>query len=64
MPDPVGSIRLPYDSGFGDTDRFQFIRCVGGRKIEVNEVWILGEDGITPEVHPTAQVDVGAGILG
>ena len=30
----------------------------------MDEVWILGEDGVTPKVHPTAQVDVGAEIVG
>ena len=31
-----------------------------GREPQIHEVWAFGEDGITREVHPTAQVDVGA----
>ena len=64
MPDSVRAIRWPSHSSCGDTDRFQFIRCVDVRDTKVHEVWILGEDGVTPKVHPTAQVDVGAGIVG
>ena len=64
MPDPVGAISWPSDSCCGDSDRFHFICCVDGREPEVNEVWILGEDGVTLEFYPTAQVDVGAVIVG
>ena len=34
------------------------------REPQVREVWTFGEDGVTPEVHPTARVDVGAGFVG
>ena len=64
MPDSVGAICWPSRTGCWNADRYQFICCVDGRETKVHEVWILGEDGVTPEVHPTVQVDVGAGILG
>ena len=64
IPDPVGAIIWPSDSGCGDAERFQFIRCVDGREPKVHEVWILGEDGVTPKVHPTAWVDIWTGIFG
>ena len=64
MTDQVGDIRWPSDSVCGGAHRFQFIHCVDIRKPEVHKFWVLGEDGVIPEVHPTAQVDVGAGIVG
>ena len=63
MPDPVGATPWTSDSGCGDSDRSKFIHCVDGREPKVNEVWILGEGGVTPEVHPTARFDVDAGVL-
>ena len=63
MPNPVGANRCHSHSGCGVADISKFIRCVDGREPEVNEVWILGEDGVTPEVHPTAQVDIDAGVV-
>ena len=63
MPDPVGATHWPSDSSCGDADISKCIRCVDGRNPEVNEVWVLGEDGVTPEFHPTAQVDVDAGVV-
>ena len=57
-PDPVGANRSPSDSSCGDADKSNSICCVDGREPEVNEVWILGYDRLTPEVNPTAQVDV------
>ena len=44
MPDPDGYTRWPFDSGFGDSDRSNFIRYVDVREPEVNEVWSLGEE--------------------
>ena len=35
-----------------------------GRKTQVHEVWTFSEDGVTPEVYPTARVEVGAGSVG
>ena len=58
--EPVGAIRRPSDYGSGDKDVPEFIRCDDGRDPEMYEVWTFGEDGVTPEVHPTARVDVGA----
>ena len=54
----VGSICKPSDSGCGDNDGPQFICCVDGRQPKVDEVWIFGEDAVTPESHPTAHIDV------
>ena len=34
-----------------------------GKDPQIHEVWTFGEDGVTREVHPTAQVDFGAGIV-
>ena len=58
MSEPVGDICWTSDSSCGDTDRSKFIHCVDGPEPEVHEVWIWGDDDITPEFHPTAQVDV------
>ena len=35
-----------------------------GWEPQINEVWAFGSDGITCEVHPTAQVYVGARVMG
>ena len=63
MPDPVGATSWTSNSGCGDDDRSKFIHCDDGHEPEVNEVWFLGEDGVTPKFHPTAQVDVDAGLV-
>ena len=63
MPDSVRASCWPSDSSCGDADRSKFICFVYGREPKVNEVWILDEDGVTPEVHHTAQVDVDARFL-
>ena len=62
--DPVGAIRRRSDSGSGDKDGLEFIRCVDGRDPQIHEVWSFGEDGVTREVHLTARVDFGAGFVG
>ena len=49
----VGDIRWPSDSGDGKKYRPEFIRCVDGRQPEIHEVWTVGEDDFSPEVHPT-----------
>ena len=54
MPDPSGATRWNFDSSCGDADRSKFICCVDGHEPKVNDVWILGEDGVTPEFRPTA----------
>ena len=61
---PIVSIRLPSDSGRGGTKNVEFIRCVDVREPQKHKIWSLGSNGITCEVHPTAQVDVGAGTMG
>ena len=58
--EPVGAICQPSKSGSGDDDRLKFIRCVGGRQLEIHEVWNFGDDRITPKVNPFARVDVDA----
>ena len=58
--DLVGDIRRPSVSGSVDEDRPYFIYCVDGRHPKIHDVWDFREAGITPEVHPTAHVDVGA----
>ena len=55
---PVRDFCWLSNSGCGDTDRSKFVRCVDRRDPEVHKVWIWGDDGITPEVHPTEWVDV------
>ena len=63
MLDLVGATCWLSGSGCGGADRSKFICCVDGRKPEVNEVWILGEYGVTPKVRPTALVDVDAEVV-
>ena len=63
MPDIVGNINLPSESGCWDADRSQCIGCVDVYEPKFHEVWVLGEDGVTPKVHLTERVDVGAGIF-
>ena len=58
--DTVRATRCTSESGCGDAEISKFIYFVDGRKPEVNKVFILGEDGVTPDFHPTAQVDVDA----
>ena len=62
--DPVGSIYRIFDSGGGDEDGPEFIRCVDIHQFHIHEVWTFGEDGLTREVHPTARVDSGTGFVG
>ena len=59
MLEPVAAICRLSDSGREDDDGTQFICCVDEQQPESYEVWIFGEGGVTPEVHPTARVDVG-----
>ena len=54
---PVEAIDWPSNSGCGDSDRSNFIRCVDRREPEVHKVWIWGDDDITTKVHPSSQVD-------
>ena len=56
MQEPVGAIRRPSNSGSGDKEWPYLICCVDGRQLKINEVWTIGEDGITPEVYSTTHV--------
>ena len=56
---PVGVIRQPSNSGSGDEDGLEFIRCVGGREPQIHELWSFAKDGITREVHSFTRIDVG-----
>ena len=60
----VGAILWISNSGSGNEDLPKFNKCVDRRDPQIHEVWNFGEDGVTPEVHPTAQVDVGTGFVG
>ena len=62
--DPVDSIDSPSNSGNNDAEGPEFIQCVDGREPQIHEVWTFGEDGVTREVHPTAQLDVVSGLVG
>ena len=62
--DPVGSIGRPSDSGSGGAEGPEFVRCVDVREPQIHEVWAFGFDGVTHEVHPKEQVDVGTGFVG
>ena len=60
----VGPIRWTSDSGIRGTKGPEFTQCIDGWEQQMHEIWCLGSDGITREVHPTAQVDVGNGVVG
>ena len=57
--EPVGAIYQPSNSGSGDDDGLEFIWFVGGQHPEIHEVWTFGNNGIIPEFHNFARVDVG-----
>ena len=58
LSEKLEAIFWPFKSGCGDADRSKFFHRVDGRETEVNEVWIWGDNRITPKVYPTARVDV------
>ena len=58
MTEPVGSNRQPSNSSSENDDGLDFIRCVGGRHTKIHDIWTFSDDGITPEVHHFARVDV------
>ena len=62
--EPVGSMCHQTNSGSGEEDGPEFIRCVDGRQPQIHEVWNFGKDNVMREVHLTARVDVGAGFIG
>ena len=55
---PVQDTCCNSDSGCGGADRSKFVCCVDRRNPKFHEVWIWGDDEITPKVHPTARIDV------
>ena len=60
----MGTIHRPSDSGSAGTDITTFIQCINSREPQINKLWFLGFDRIFPEVHPTAHIEIPAGILG
>ena len=61
---PMGSIHRPSDSGRGDTKGVGFFRCVDVQEPLINKIWCLGSDGVTREVHLTAQIYFNAETVG
>ena len=61
--DPGGSIGWPFDYGSGDAEGPKFIQCVDRQEPQTHKFWDFDENGVTCESHPTAQVDVGAGVV-
>ena len=59
----MGPIRWPYDSVSGGTKGVECIRYIDGWELQIYEIGSLGSYGVNREVHPTAQVDVGAGTV-
>ena len=57
--EPVGAIFQPSDFGSVENDGPHLISCIDGRQPKFNEVWIFGEDDVTPEVYPTVCIDIG-----
>ena len=55
---PVVVIRQPSSCGSRDKDGLEFIRCVGGREPQIQELWSFSEDRITHKFHHFAQIDV------
>ena len=60
----IRSISRPSDSGSRGTKDVEFIRCGDGQEPQIHKMWCLGSDNITRKIHPTAQVEVGAGTVG
>ena len=61
--EPVGFIDTIYNSGSGEAEGTELIRCVDGHKPQYHKIWTFGEDSVTREVHPKARVDVSAGFF-
>ena len=58
------SINRPYDSVSGGSKDVNFIRCVGFGDPQLQEMWCLGSDNVTLEIHPKTQVEVSPGTVG
>ena len=56
---PIGAIYQPSRSSSRGKDRFEFIRCVGGRDLQIQKLWSFSECIITREVYPFTRIDVG-----
>ena len=55
----MGSIKSPSD-GTGRRDPYPnfFIQCINGQELMDNKLWSHGLDGISRDIHPTAQVEI------
>ena len=62
--EPFGYIRRPSVYGNGGAEGLEFIRYVDGREPQINKVWSFGDNDVTHEFHLTAQIYVGAGVVG
>ena len=60
----MGSIRQTSNPGSRSTEDTAFVQCVDGREPQIHELWCLGLDNITCEVHPTSRVEFPAGTVG
>ena len=54
----MGPICWSFYSGNRGTEGVEFIRYIDGRDPQMHKIWCLGSNGITCEVHLTAQIDV------
>ena len=60
----MGYIRWTLNPGSGSIKDTAFIQCVDVQESQIHELWCLGLDNITREVHPTAQLEVVTGTVG
>ena len=60
----MGSISWPSSYGNRGAKNVDFMRCVDSQKPQLHEMWCLGLNKVTREIHKTAQVEVGAGTVG
>ena len=61
---PMGPIYRRSDSVSGVAEGVEFIRCIDGWEPQIHEIWCPGSNGVTREVHPIAQIDVGTETIG
>ena len=59
----TGDICSPSYSVSGSPDLIIFIQCVYGRDPMSHKLWSHGLDGLSRNVHPTAQVDIPTGTV-
>ena len=60
----MGYIFWTLNRGSGSTENTSFIQCVGIREPHINELWCLGLENNSWEVHPTDRVEVISGTVG